>query len=62
MALIDQLAFEGKHHLVKVCFGGEMEANLNSKVSGAFPFRDPFEAYLFALGPGSSLLAGPDGS
>ncbi len=61
MAPFDQLAFEGEHHVVKVCFGGEVEADLDSKVSGAFPFWDPSEAYFSAPGPGSCLLTGLDG-
>jgi hypothetical protein len=61
VAPIDQLAFEGEHHFVKVCFGGEVEADLDSKVSGAFPFQDPSEAYFSAPCPSSFLLTGPDG-
>jgi hypothetical protein len=61
VAPFDQLAFEGEHHLVKVCFSGEVEVDLDSKVLGAFPFRDPSKAYFSALGPGSCFLTGPDG-
>ncbi len=61
MAQIDQFAFEGEHHFVKICFGGELEADLDSQVSGAFPFWDPSEAYFSAPSPSSFLLTVPDG-
>ncbi|CAK9865509.1 unnamed protein product [Sphagnum jensenii] len=40
---------------------GEVEADLDSKVLVAFPFRDPFKSYFSAPGPGSFLFTGPDG-
>jgi hypothetical protein len=61
VAPTDQLAFEGEHHLVKVYFDGEVEADLDSKVSGAFPFWDPSKAYFSTPGPGSFFFTGPNG-
>ncbi len=61
MALGDELAFEGKHHLVKISFGGKVEAYLDAQVAGARPFRQPAQAYFFSPSPSSFGLACPDG-
>jgi hypothetical protein len=41
MAPGDEFAFEGKHHLVEIGFGGKVEAYLYAQVTGAHPFRQP---------------------
>jgi len=62
MAPTDEFAFEGNHHCVKICLGGEVEANLDFEVSSSFVDGDPLEAFVPSLIPSSFLLASPDGS
>jgi hypothetical protein len=61
LASIDELAFEGKHHFIKICFGRQMEVDLDSEVVGALSFQDPSEANLLAPTPCLFLLASPNG-
>ncbi len=62
MAPTDEFAFEGNHHYVEIRLGGEVEANLNSEVSGSFAGGNPLEAFVPSPFPSSFLLAGPDGN
>ncbi len=62
MAPTDEFAFEGNHHCVKICLGGEVQANLNSKVSSSFADGNPLGAFVSAPFPSSFLFAGPDGN
>ncbi len=62
MAPTNEFAFEGDHHYVKICLGGEMEANMNSEVPSSFAGWDPFEAFVSTPFPSSFPLARPDGS
>jgi hypothetical protein len=61
MAPANEFAFEGNHHSIKVCLGGEVETYLDPKVPSSLAGGYPLEAFTSAPLPSPFLLTSPNG-